>query len=170
MKKNGHTTRRAALLLAPVLVVGSGAALPATDTTTFVVSASIVAACDVTATNLSFGAYNAAAGSPLDGSSTINVYCTTGTGYTVALDIGTGGGTFATRTISGGGNTLNYNLYTSPARTTVWGDGTASTSTVPGTGVGLLTANPHTVYGRIAAAQDQPPASYSSTITVTVTF
>jgi spore coat protein U-like protein len=69
-----------------------------------------------------------------------------------------------------GGNELVYNLYTSAARTTVWGDGSGATSTVSGVGAGLLTASTHTVYGRIGVNQDANPGSYSSTVTVTLTF
>jgi spore coat protein U-like protein len=75
-----------------------------------------------------------------------------------------------TRTIANGGNTLNYNLYRDSARSQVWGDGSGSTFTVTGTGSGLLTASTLTVYGDIAAAQDKPPGTYTSTITVTVTY
>ncbi len=141
-----------------------------TSTTTFPVSAVINSACSVTASALTFGAYNPTSGSPLDGTSTISVYCTVGSAYTVALDIGTGGGAFTTRSIANGGNVLDYNLYTSSARTTVWGDGTGATSTVAGSGAGLLTPSTQTVYGRVSALQDKPAGTYTSTITVTVTF
>jgi spore coat protein U-like protein len=141
-----------------------------TATTTFPVSAVISSACSVTASALSFGAYNPTSGSPLDGTSAISVYCTVGSAYTVALDIGTGGGGYTARAIANGANVLDYNLYTSSARTTVWGDGTGATSAVAGSGAGLLTPSTQTVYGRIAALQDKPAGTYTSTITVTVNF
>jgi spore coat protein U-like protein len=72
--------------------------------------------------------------------------------------------------VSGTSQTLNYNLYTSGAYTTVWGDGTASTGTVTGSGAGLLSTSPHTVHGRLFQGQDLPPAAYASTITVTVDY
>jgi spore coat protein U-like protein len=155
----------AALALAAPMFCYAG-----TTTTTFPVSAVINSACSVTAAALSFGAYNPSSGSPLDGTSTISVYCTVGSAYTVALDIGTGGGAYTARTIANGANVLDYNLYTSTARTTVWGDGTGATSTVAGSGAGLLTASTQTVYGRVSALQDKPAGTYTSTITVTVTF
>jgi len=155
----------AALALAAPVFCHAG-----TTTTTFPVSAVINSACSVTASALSFGTYNPTSGSPLDGTSTISVYCTIGSAYTVSLDVGTGGGAYTARTIANGANALDYNLYTSNARTTVWGDGTGSTSTVGGTGAGLLTASTQTVYGRVVASQDKPPGTYTSTITVTVTF
>jgi len=141
-----------------------------TTTTTFTASAIISASCTVTATNLAFGTYTATSATALTGTSTVNVYCTSGTPYTVALNIGSGGGTFAARDMANGANLMSYNLYTGAAHTTIWGDGTTSTSTVAGTGVGVLTSSPNTVYGNIPIAQDLPPGTYTSTITVTVTY
>jgi spore coat protein U-like protein len=142
----------------------------ATDTATFNVTASVADACDVQATNHAFGAYVPSSSTSLDATSSVNVYCTVGTTYTLALNVGSGGGAFTGRKMINGSHELVYNLYTSAARTTVWGDGSASTSTVNGAGSGLLTAVTHTVYGRIDINQDVDPGSYSSTVTVTLTF
>jgi spore coat protein U-like protein len=150
------------------LTAAAGAA--GTNSTTFNVQATIDSACNLSAADLNFGTYNPGSGAPLDMTSTVNVFCTVGTTYTLALDIGTGGGAYTARNIASGGNTLSYNLYTSTSRTTVWGDGTGSTVTVSGAGLGLLTADTKTVYGRIAASQDKPPGTYTSTVTVTVNF
>jgi spore coat protein U domain-containing protein, fimbrial subunit CupE1/2/3/6 len=166
--KGFPTILRAALLALTCAAASSVHA--ATDTTTFTVTASVLDACDVQATNHAFGPYSPAASTALDATSNVSVYCTVGTPYTLALNIGTGGGTFAARKMTSGANELVYNLYTTAARTTVWGDGTGSTSTVGGTGGGLLTAFTHTVYGRIDVNQDVGPGSYSSTVTVTLTF
>lgn len=153
-----------------LLCISGSAVQAATTTTTFNVSATISAACNVTATDLAFGAYNPASGTALDGSSTLSVACTSGTTYTLALDVGSAGGSFTGRTMASGANTLAYNLFTSAARTTVWGDGSGSTTTVSGTGSGVLTNNSHTVYGRIGIGQDKPVGSYGSTITVSLNF
>jgi spore coat protein U-like protein len=156
---------------ASVGLLGFAAPLEAaTATNTFTVQAVINAACNISATTLNFGAYDPSSGTALSGSSTVNVYCTSGTPYTAALNIGSGGGSFVTRTIASGSDTLNYNLYRDAARTQVWGDGTGSTFTVAGTGSGVLTANPITVYGLVPIGQDKPPGTYTSTITVTVTY
>ncbi len=157
----------AAVLIA---VLGAASAHAGSDTATFSVTASIVDACDVQATNQAFGAYSASAGSPLDGTSTVNVYCTVGTPYVLALNVGTGGRAFTGRKMISGSDELLYNLYTTAARTTVWGDGTGATATLGGAGLGLLSAASHTVYGRIGIGQDLAPGAYSSTITVTLTF
>ena len=104
------------------------------------------------------------------GNSTISVFCTSGTPYTVALNVGTGGGTFATRKQANGANLMNHNLFTSTGLSAIWGDGTASTSTVPGTGVGVLTAVSAVMYGSIPINQDLPTGTSTSTITVTVNY
>jgi spore coat protein U-like protein len=126
--------RCAAALSGSLLLASSVEA--ATAINTFTVQAVINAACNVSATTLNFGAYDPASGTALTGSSTVNVYCTAGTPYAAALNIGSGGGSFTTRTIASGSDTLNYNLYRDSARTQVWGDGTGSTFTVAGTGSG----------------------------------
>jgi len=84
--------------------------------------------------------------------------------------VGSGGGTFATRTLSSGGSTLDFNLYRDAAYSQVWGDGTGATFTVAGTGSGLLTSNNITVYGQIPISQDKPVGTYTSLITVTVSY
>jgi spore coat protein U-like protein len=164
----GNLQRSALALM--VWAASALSAWAATDTVTFQVTASVLSACDVQATNHAFGTYTPSSGTPLDGTSTVSVYCTSGTPYTLSLDVGTGGGDFTARQMGSGGNQMSYNLYTTNARSTVWGDGSGSTGTISGNGSGLLTAAQHIVYGRIAINQDVAPGSYTSTVTVTVTF
>ena len=146
----------------------------------FAAPVAAAATCSVTASTLAFGIYDPLAAAPDDSTSTITVSCTKGAAssetvnYTIALS--TGSGTYANRTTSSGAQTLNYNIYTTTARTTVWGDGTSSTATVAAS-FSLTTATPtrnraHTAYGRMAAAQNAAAGAYSTTtpITVTVTY
>lgn len=160
------------LAVAGTLVMATGTAGAATKTTTFGVSAVVNPNCLVAAQALAFGGYDGTAAKT--GSSDITVRCSSGTTYAVSLS--TGGGTFAQRLLSGSGtNKLQYNLFTSPAATTIWGDGTLSTGTVPGTGAGMAAASTqtHTVYGQLpdnAFNQGAPSGNYTDTITVTVTY
>jgi spore coat protein U-like protein len=160
------------LAVAGALVIAAGTAGAATKTTTFGVSAVVNANCLVSAANLAFGNYDGTAAKTA--TSDVSVRCSTGTTYAVGLS--TGGGTFAQRLLSGSGpNKLQYNLFTSVAATTIWGDGTASTATVPGTGSGMAagSATLHTVYGQLpdnAFNQGAPAGTYNDTITVTVTY
>jgi spore coat protein U-like protein len=159
-------------------LVVTGAAVAATATTTFTVSATVLKACTVGATNINFGNYTPGGGAPT-GNSTISVKCTKTTPYTVALNAGTtAGGAFGQRLMAYGAETLQYNLYTSAAFTTVFGDGSGTTGTGAGSGVGLgAAAQTYTAYGQMpdsAANQNAAPnaaaTTYSDTITVTVTY
>ncbi len=158
------------LLAAAVALAASSVAGAGTATGTFTVQATIASACLVSATLLDFGTYSPSSGTPLSGASTISVNCTIGTTYTTALNIGSGGGTFTTRTLLSDSNTLDVNLYKDASFTQVWGDGTTPSVTVGGTGSGLLVANNTTVYGQIPISQDKPTGVYTSLITVTVTY
>src|SRR5262249_5681957 len=141
--------QRVGWCLGAALLAASAGADATTATGSFTVQAVINAACNVSATTLNFGAYNPASVSALSGNSTVSVYCTGGTPYTTSLNVGSGGGSFVTRTLLSGSDTLNFNLYRDSSYSQVWGDGTGATFTVAGTGSGLLTANNITVYGQI---------------------
>lgn len=89
-------------------------------------------------------------------------------------------GSYAPRQMASGANRLSYNLYTSAARTTVWGDGSSGTATVAAYAAGsvIITGNqtrafdsPNlTIHGRIPADQTSPLGVYLDTIIVTLTF
>jgi spore coat protein U-like protein len=146
-------------------------------------SAAGAATCSVTGLPVAFGNYGSPNGSQTDTSGTITVTCTPDlillacrTNYTVSLSTGTAG-SYSPRQLASGANRLNYNLYTSATRTTVWGSGAGGTATVAGTiNAGILGliclagSNDHTVYGRIPASQNVSAGSYGDTITVTVTY
>jgi spore coat protein U-like protein len=154
--------------LSALWLIGPSAAHAATEQTTFTVSATVVAACAVSASNLSFGNYNPTLGSANDNQTSLLVTCTNGAGYNVGLDAGAGSGaTPAARKMMNSTNALLYTLYRDSNRTLVWGDSVGS-NTLASTGTGAQqTVN---IYGRIGAAQTAPAGSYSDTITVTVTF
>lgn len=156
------------LVLACTLVI-SAPVFAATATTNFTVSATVVASCSVTATNLGFGTYTPSTASPNTANSTVKVTCTTGTPYTISLDGGTVSGSVTGRNMSdGASHLLSYALYTTSSYGTIWGDGSGSTGTVGATGNG--SAQTQTVYGSIPAGQFVTPASYSDQVGVTVTY
>ena len=154
-------------------VMVAGIAQAATTTTTFAVTATVQSTCSATAPTLAFPTYTPGGGNQT-GSTTISVKCTKNTPFTVALDAGsTAGDAYAQRVMASGANTLQYNLYTTAAYATVFGDGTAPTATVAGTGLGVATANSVQVFGRLldnATNQAAVPGAYSDTITVTVSY
>ncbi len=146
----------------------AGATWAGTDTTTFTVSATVSDACSVTASNLDFGAYQPIAGVDTDATSTVTATCTLGTSYEIGLDAGSGTPGTTTRAMTGGGGDfLDYELYSDTSRSIVWTD-LAGANPVAGTGTGLDV--PHIVYGRIPAGQEVPADSYSDTINVTIEF
>lgn len=145
------------------------AAYAATAQTTFSVTATVLASCSVSAGTLAFGNYTPTSGSPADATSTVDITCTNGTPYTVALDGGSTESNVAARAMSDtNAHTLSYEIYTDSARATVWGDGTGSTVAQSGTGSGV--AQPLTAYGRVPASQFVTAGNYSDTVTVTVSY
>jgi spore coat protein U-like protein len=164
----GAATAGAALAAAAFVTPSPAAA--STATSTMSVTATVTANCTVSTTALAFGSVNTISGSNIDSTGGINVTCTNGTAWSAAAGVGSGSGaSYANRRMTAGANLLNYNIYTTNARTTVWGDGTSGTSPIAGTGTGAVQAV--TVYGRVASGQTGVPAgSYADTVTVTVTY
>jgi spore coat protein U-like protein len=164
-----------ATLSGAALLAAASTANAALATSTFNVTATVLKNCLVSSADLPFGSYTPNTGA-LTGNSAITVRCTKTTPYTVALNAGsTAGGSLAQRLMGSGANTLQYNLYTSAALTTVFGDGTGGTSMVPGTGNGMAVASAQTVtvYGSLldsAFNQNAAPGAYTDQITVTVTY
>jgi len=161
---------------AMMLILGAmsaGIADSATTTTTFAVTSTLQATCSATATALAFPAYTPGGGAVV-GTNTISVKCTKNSPYTISLNGGaTAGGTVGQRLMASGTNTLQYNLYTTVAHSIVFGDGSGTSQTVPGTGSGVATANAVTVFGQLpdnATNQAAIPANYTDTITVTVSY
>lgn len=163
-------------LAAGALSIISGTAGAVTATTTFTVSATVLKACTVAATNLAFPNYTPGGGAVVS-TSAVSVKCTVGTPFTVALDKGsTTGSTIAQRAMgltAAGAGALQYNLFTSNTYATILGDGTAGSTSPAGTGTGLATAVTTTVYGQLpdnATNQAVAPGAYTDTVTVTVTY
>jgi len=132
--------------------------------------------CNVTVTSLPFGSYNIFSPTPLDSTANLNVTCNIPPQHpqaplpvAVSLSAGNSGG-FAQRWLqSAGPDNLRYNLYTSAAFSTIWGDGGGSSSIVTAQ---VTSASPYngTIFGRIPAQQNVRPGSYSDTITLTIDY
>ena len=163
-------------LIKPLLLAGAfmacGASMATTAGNTFQVTATVISACTVSGTALNFGSSidPLAAATPLDASSTLSVQCTNTTPYTVALNAGANAGgasNFGSRAMKSGSNSLAYQLYLDAGRSSVWGDGTGS-STASGTGTGSTQSL--TIYGRLPSLNNVVPGSYTDTVTVTVSY
>ena len=156
----------AALTVALVSIAGSETGAP-TATGSFNVQVAIAATCVVTsATTLDFGTQGVLSAN-IDQTSTITITCTNTTPYNIGLDKGLNGSSVTTRQMKAGSELVNYSLFSDAGRTVNWGN-TVGTDTVAATGNG--SAQPFTVYGRIPPQTTPAPATYTDTITVTVTY
>jgi spore coat protein U-like protein len=158
----------------PFLILATLLALPTigraqTSTNNLSVSATVQAACSIDAAALGFGTYDPNAA--LDQNTTITVRCTQGASFWVGLGPGLNAG--ATRQMTDGTSFLGYELYRSAADRTA---GTVWTDADPGLAshlpAGVAGYQPYTIdlYGRIAANQWVPAATYNDTVVMTVNF
>jgi spore coat protein U-like protein len=159
--------RASALLLLMLALLGSTPTWAATQQTSFLVTATVISVCTITATPMAFGNYSPLGGSPTDATSTITITCTQGAVTHVGLDNGAN--------FSGGNRRmmfltsfLNYQIYKDSNHATLWGNSTPDwldTGTAPS-----IAPRNFTAYGRITAAQDVPIGAYLDTVTATVDF
>ena len=133
--------------------------------------------CTATSTGVAFGGYSTTLVTPTDAAGSVSVRCTALLSLTVnyTVDLATGSsGSFTARSMLQGASVLSYNLYTTAARTTVWGNGTGGTGRISATGILVTPLTPHnatyTVFGRIPARQNVTIGSYIDTIVATVTY
>lgn len=136
--------------------------------------------CTVSATPMAFGSYDTLSSSAVQVNSTVTVSCVTILSlllqipYTIALGPSSTSGTMSRGMAGPSGSQLQYNLYTSAARSTVWGNGSGGSQTVAGSvtpailSVGVVRS--HTVYGTVPALQAVRPGSYLDSILVTVDY
>jgi spore coat protein U-like protein len=136
----------------------------------FTVQATVINDCKIAATNVNFGT-TGVINSALTATGTITAQCTYGDTYSIALNGGSSSGATVTAramTLSTGTATVAYGLYTDPARTTTWGDGTGGTGTGGGTANGSNQS--YTVYGQVPVQRTPVPGSYIDTVTATISY
>jgi len=132
--------------------------------------------CTVSATPISFPAYNAVSGLASDAASVVTTTCTglvyIGVTYEVRLDAGQSGNLLGRRMRhSTASSELGYQIYLNAAHTTVWGDGVQGSSFTGTMLLGVLTRiETRTVYGRIPASQQVTSGTYSDAPVMTVIY
>lgn len=154
-----------------LLATVAAPALASTATGDLGVSANITNNCVVSSSPVAFGNINFTAGVGAQGTGSVSVTCTIDVPWALSAGIGTGSGaTVASRKMgNGAGNLLTYVLYTTPGQIAYWGDGTAGTATINGTGTGLAQSNP--IWASTSNGnQTLPAGSYSDTVPITVTY
>lgn len=131
--------------------------------------------CSVNVTGLNFGSYDVFSTTPKDTTATITVTCKAPPPapnppfVTISLNPGTSGSFAPRRLQRAGGDPLEYNLFTTPSFSTVWGDGSGGTQTQTSLNpITNVTPWITTLYGRIPARQNVSAGSYSDTIIVTI--
>ena len=130
--------------------------------------------CTIGVTSVNFGNYETFSSIPTDATGTITVNC----GFrvvraTVTLGVSSTSGSFNPRRMKRltGSDLLDYNIYTNPARTVIFGDGTGGTSNIllrRPTGPPRDWSETITTYGRIPPGQDVSVGTYGDTIAATV--
>ena len=162
--------RKIVLGVAAVAAFVSTPALAATATNTMPVSVNIINSCTVSASPMAFGTLTSIGGANVDTTASVDLTCTTGAAYDVAMDVGTHAVTGQRYLVNTTDATkkIPYGVYTNGLRTANWGN-TSGTDTVAGTATtGSVSL---TAYGRIpSTASSVPAGSYTDTVTVTVTF
>lgn len=152
-----------------------------TDSTTFDVTITITAACDISdgtngISNLAFGSRDPFQ-TNVTGTTELRVTCTNGAAYDIGLDAGTNPSTpgdVSTRRMKGISSTpvdntndyVPYNLFQDSGNTTVWGN-TIDTNTLDSTGTG--NQQTHVIYGMVPST-NYTVGDYRDTVTATVTF
>ncbi len=132
----------------------------------FLVTATIVPACTISATAMGFGIYAALA---VRATATITANCTVTTAWSIGLNEGTTAGASTSKRMMTGpsGRVLTYDLFRTNSYTNIWGS-MVNVDTSTGTGTGA--AQTMTVYGQIRADQHVSPGAYSDAVIATITY
>lgn len=145
--------------------------------TALVVCTSIQATptCTVAASGVAFGGYNPILGQALDTTGMITVTCTGNAGDTAnyTITISPGDGSFGSRKMISGGQTLYYNLFLDSSRLYVWGDGTSGTGVVSDSMTLASTSGNknYVVYSRILSGQPLVTAqTYGDSVLVSLSY
>lgn len=164
---------KAKLFVAVLLAAGLASSAHAQTCNNQILNGLFYGFVTVSATALPFGTYSPASPAPTQGNVVVTAACTGGLlggklpPFTVALSAGSG--SFSQRLMVSGSYTLQYQIYTSAVLSTVWGDGTGSTSTIGGGNNGSASQT-ITGYGVMPAGQFATPGMYSDTVTITLSY
>lgn len=161
-----------------VLIIASAtihtSVLAATATTTMTNTVTISNNCSISAIGFTttYDPVVANVSTNQDVTASVTTTCTVGASPAVTLDQGSNPNTGSTaaiplRRLSNGGTPasyLSYFLYSDSGRTVVWG------STGPAAVTATGSATPITIYARVPSGQSGKAATYTDTVTATVTF
>ena len=141
------------------LVLAAGYAHAQTATNNLNIVADVQPSCQIdNVSDVDFGTYNPLSATPTDAEGSVTFRCVKGTGFKAFI--------VGIREMTGGGDTIAFELYSDPGRTTVF-DGDNSDTSEMSAGINPVVRG---IYGRIAPGQDVSAASYSATLVVTVEY
>ena len=160
-------------LIATSLVAAgfAGTADAASKSTTFKVKIKITESCEFStaAGDVTFDD-RARSGNEAIAEGNLQVLCTPGTPYTIALNQGVNGTSVTDRKMkkAGGTDTIPYGLYTDAGRTQNWGNTTGTTHSDEGTGIPQNVP----VFGKVegGSSLNVSAGNYSDTIRATITY
>ncbi len=149
-----------AMIIALAMLMTATATMALTATNTLDVRAIVIGTCRVmSASDVDFGNYDPTdPADDTDGVGSATFRCTKNTSY----------GTYIVRTngMSGGPDTLNYELYTDVARTTTFPSGSVGTPKIAPSNAPIT----EDIYGTITALQNVASGNYIETVTFTVEY
>ena len=158
-------------LAVAVLALASSAAFAGSSPDDFVVSITLENDCAIAFNDVDHGTATDLTSASDDATGTGTITCTFADSYDIDFNVGTGGGTFGSRTLDSGTDTLTFNLYRDAAHTQVLGDGSPGTVLLSGTSTGGSTPDALTIYSSVDSGQSgATEGTYASTITATATF
>lgn len=156
------------ILTAALFTVGGFAAVSANAVTTdtFNISLEVASVCDITAGSAVDIDLGTADNTVKIGTNAIEVFCSTGTDYQLALTPGNGA-TDGLGVLTGPGGEIEYQLTQEGGE--VWGN-IADTNTLEATGIGAYTANSHGVTVTTISTTDLAVGNYADIVTIDLTF
>jgi spore coat protein U-like protein len=132
-------------------------------------TATVVTNCQVTVSDLAFGAYDplgAHANQQLDGSAAVRVVCTRSAGASIELDSGENN-SGSQREMSSGTTRIQYQLYRDSNRTRAWSRDSDAVHLVSSS---ARDSQQFTVYARVPAGQKVASGLYTDVVRATVYF
>jgi len=126
--------------------------------------------CTISVVGVAFGTYNPFTPTPTDSTGSVVFNCNN-FAKNIRVTLGPGqSGTFFSRAMQSGPQSLGYNLFLDAARTIVWGNGTGGTSDYTDNNPPNDTDVVLTVYGRVPAGIDVGVGTYTDTVVATIEF
>jgi spore coat protein U-like protein len=174
-KIQNNMVKKLAILGVGVLAMAMGAqaSQAATAQANLIIHAEVGSYGAISGATLEFGNYTTGQSSPLDATASIPVNVSNGTNWQISFGQGLYGTSATDRKMeTSPGNTLNYNIYSSPGNrssgSTVLGDGSTGDQ-LTGTGTGSVDST-NKVYGRVFASQTAATGDYNDTVVMTLNY